>query len=630
MTSYVNLDATLSLSINNSSGQQFSNTRSYLTRSEFVTAVANGDLTTLAVGSIISAEGLEYIKSSTSLINDLPNWIPSGQANLRHFGGVINTDSTAAIQNAVDSKLSILVVGNYYATNRIVTTGTLLLYGVSRKTSTIRWIPQATDTGIKTTLNNWNFEVVVENLSLLTDKAGEGTAIHVDFTPALQAFLGGTGTIDFFNVQCRIFGNRMAGTVNTALQGWKKGIELNCPFCVHIKDNDIVGKASGVAKLPADFITDSVGVHIPDQAIRTLANVVVENNRIFNFNEGVLSHNVEGFTFTKNDIQVCYNGFTEINTIIKVNQYRIFGNHIGTTGTQIKISNARQALIEHNEISYRAGRTDGGSVSLIVLDSVYSANVVGNSIRGNVFNDTDVIVDGIEFRWDNNLGSTDYTRYISVEGNSFQNLRHCMVNSAGDNLRYLNHTNNSFEKRGKFLESATQAGNLTQSQLRGNGKFDQIDVAALNPALYVEQYGSAALAINRVGGGGAVTFYNGTSLVGSISTTGSATAYNTTSDQTLKNDTGIFDPVIAKQILSLIQIHGFTWKSSGEADIGVFAQELYQVYPTAVAKGGWYKLDDSGNTIETIAIEEGAYYIPWSVDYSKLIPIILVVLADLI
>ncbi len=99
--------------------------------------------------------------------------------------------------------------------------------------------------------------------------------------------------------------------------------------------------------------------------------------------------------------------------------------------------------------------------------------------------------------------------------------------------------------------------------------------------------------------------------VGSISFGSSATAYNTTSDQRLK-DTVNERTESSLDLLNEIQIHDFTWKGDIHHTVytGVYAQELYDVYPHAVTK----PVQDSDN---------------WMVDYSKLTPVIVASIQDL-
>lgn len=139
-----------------------------------------------------------------------------------------------------------------------------------------------------------------------------------------------------------------------------------------------------------------------------------------------------------------------------------------------------------------------------------------------------------------------------------------------------------------------------------------------------------AMVLNRLGTDGAVSyFYKSGVLVGSIAVTGSGTSYNQTSDASLKRSNGELSLDDAKKIVELITIHNFTWLgeySSGGEDVGVFAQELYEIYPRAVTVGGWF-FEDGAEANEG---DEGAVYHPWGVDYMKLIPLMIVCLQSLI
>ena len=85
----------------------------------------------------------------------------------------------------------------------------------------------------------------------------------------------------------------------------------------------------------------------------------------------------------------------------------------------------------------------------------------------------------------------------------------------------------------------------------------------------------------------------------------------TSSDARLKNDLGMVTGSL--EALMQVKIHDFTWKSNGVADVGVFAQELHNVYPAAVEKG-----DDGAE------IQQG-----WMVDYTKLQPLAIAALQEL-
>ncbi|MDC3289266.1 tail fiber domain-containing protein [Gammaproteobacteria bacterium] len=79
-----------------------------------------------------------------------------------------------------------------------------------------------------------------------------------------------------------------------------------------------------------------------------------------------------------------------------------------------------------------------------------------------------------------------------------------------------------------------------------------------------------------------VTFRNGNGLIGKISTSGSTTTYNTSSDQRLKEN--ITDAPSASDDIDAIQVRSFDWKADGSHQkYGMVAQELNTVAPEAVS-----------------------------------------------
>jgi len=81
--------------------------------------------------------------------------------------------------------------------------------------------------------------------------------------------------------------------------------------------------------------------------------------------------------------------------------------------------------------------------------------------------------------------------------------------------------------------------------------------------------------------------------VGSITTSAGGTAFNTSSDERLKEGFETFD---AGRIVDDTEVWSFKWKSSGERSYGVSAQQAQQVYPEAVTyldEQDWYGIDYS-------------------------------------
>jgi hypothetical protein len=111
--------------------------------------------------------------------------------------------------------------------------------------------------------------------------------------------------------------------------------------------------------------------------------------------------------------------------------------------------------------------------------------------------------------------------------------------------------------------------------------------------------------IKTVGNGSHTHFtvVNATNVVGSITSSASATAYNTSSDQRLKEN--IVDAPSASDDIDAIQVRSFDWKADGSHQkYGMVAQELQSVAPEAVSGDA-----DSDEMM--------------GVDYSKLVPMML-------
>ena len=116
--------------------------------------------------------------------------------------------------------------------------------------------------------------------------------------------------------------------------------------------------------------------------------------------------------------------------------------------------------------------------------------------------------------------------------------------------------------------------------------------------------GSRVLLLNRQSAEGtAVDIRQANTTVGTISVTASATAYNTSSDQRLKENIADADDAGSK--IDAIQVRKFDWKADGShQDYGMVAQELLEVAPEAVAAP-----EDPEDMM--------------GVDYSKLVPMML-------
>jgi hypothetical protein len=144
---------------------------------------------------------------------------------------------------------------------------------------------------------------------------------------------------------------------------------------------------------------------------------------------------------------------------------------------------------------------------------------------------------------------------------------------AGGNFRVASNNAMTFLTNGSERARIDSSGNLlvgTTSTLNGNKLF--VTGTTLVAGINVTN-----------GTGEAYRFYSNGTAVGTISVTGSATAYNTSSDYRLKNITG---PITnsGAYIDSLNPVEG-TWKSDGSAFVGLIAHEVQEASRTLVATG---------------------------------------------
>jgi hypothetical protein len=123
------------------------------------------------------------------------------------------------------------------------------------------------------------------------------------------------------------------------------------------------------------------------------------------------------------------------------------------------------------------------------------------------------------------------------------------------------------------------------------------------------------IGINASGSAASIGFWNGTNVVGSITTTSGNTYYNISSDARLKIPRRLITE--SGRIIDAITALWFNWKSSPDAaqEPGFLAQQLHKVFPWAVRKG-------SGRPGQK-------NFMPWQADPSKLMPIVIAELQEL-
>lgn len=135
-----------------------------------------------------------------------------------------------------------------------------------------------------------------------------------------------------------------------------------------------------------------------------------------------------------------------------------------------------------------------------------------------------------------------------------------------------------------------------------------------NFGLLVVSWGGAAASIAN-GSNFASFLVAGGTVIGSISKASNTTiAYNTSSDSRLKTDVGSWS---GTAIINALVPRKFIWNTdeAAGADFGFFAQEANEVFPRMVTPG----IDNADGSIKT----------PWSVDYSKITPVLVKAIQEL-
>ena len=124
-----------------------------------------------------------------------------------------------------------------------------------------------------------------------------------------------------------------------------------------------------------------------------------------------------------------------------------------------------------------------------------------------------------------------------------------------------------------------------------NGIAAVADASAGGTTIGYASIVNATTSYQMVFGYGAVSSY---SAVGTITSTGSGTAYNTSSDRRLKEN--ITPLTNSGAVIDAMQPRTFTWISTKETAAGFIADELQQVVPSAV-HGQPNAVDETGNPI---------------------------------
>ena len=117
---------------------------------------------------------------------------------------------------------------------------------------------------------------------------------------------------------------------------------------------------------------------------------------------------------------------------------------------------------------------------------------------------------------------------------------------------------------------------------------------------YLGSYGGGGWGIvtntNTTANSYAAVFKNANTVAGSITTSGTTTAFNTTSDRRLKHNIKSVEAFYSGKIIDALRPRTFNWVTDGSSDVGFIADEFQQTLPNSVT-GMPDQVDEDGNPI---------------------------------
>ncbi len=255
-----------------------------------------------------------------------------------------------------------------------------------------------------------------------------------------------------------------------------------------------------------------------------------------------------------------------LNTVPGTSTSAIFRNSGNTVILAAGVSNTNLAWLQARQT------TGTGSAFNIALNPLGGDVGIGTASPGNFtglsFSDPILDVNGI---------IQSRTGKIFLGGSDYRKA--ALFTSTGTAAPYLSFNVGSSGSSSSTSEAMRidASGNLlvgTTSTL-GGATDDFVTVANVDG-------GRGGIRIGNTGGSSntsCMRFHNSNGVVGGIRTSGSATAYDTSSDYRLKEDLKDFDGL---DKVSKIPVYDFKWKVDNSRSYGVLAHELQEVVPIAV------------------------------------------------
>jgi len=382
------------------------------------------------------------------------------------------------------------------------------------------------------------------NVTVRTDTAGSPTRLIVSNGGTVQS--GTAARLSFYE----------GATEASYIERRRDGSGITA-FVTPADDNDIVFESAGSIGEFARFDSGNLLVGTTDSVIWNEAatdtskeGVVIEPKsiQISRFEDTPLLINRQG---NEGTLQVFAQDGTIIGSLGAYNSanYIQSGSAGSYTGLYFNTDKIEPVGNASGDIRADATVSLGSTASRfsdLFLSGTSSANQYrlknGTTTTGGLFHEKDLV----------GSGSSYDTSLFAETGNAL----HFMVNGSATPV-------GTFDTDGRLLVSNSIASNFIQYNTQSNSSGYLLGLDTASTAL--------------------IYFYkSGSQFVGSISTNGTTTAYNTSSDQRLKDN--IEDAPSASADIDAIKVRSFDWKADGSHQkYGMVAQELVNVAPDSVS-----------------------------------------------
>ena len=547
--------------------------------------------------------------------------------SVKDFGAVGDgvTDDTAAIQAAIDTGAKVVHIpeGTYKIDGGINPLSDQTIYG-SRCTLMVY---------SSSYVDNLSFGINVSNRDNVTI---EGITLDVsncsptgsDYVYAIFITSTSTSTYNknFIVTECSIIGNNTTHVFGIQVLDTVENTTISNCNITNIYSSAIAVEKSWEAtvtrKIPKDTTIRECYIESLSSATTNALLWLSGFENINVVNNTFRSSAQETIKVYVNDTSIGYNGCT------------ISGNSFYLVTDEIAYTTAIQAMGR----SYIDLTTDTSSKGLVVSNNIftadqdYAAGVAGKDVcaiantvidNANILHNT-IVNYSVPISISNNhstLSLTDgvhYTTYNSSYGGS------AFVTTAGafETNIVVNNNINGANSKGTFESNGITDNGGSPVVLISGGNDVSLGGATANQisagtakGYALTSNGISRFSTNITGSWPVIKIYNGNGEVGSITTVGSSTSYNTSSDYRLKED----ELPMEGSVLRLKQLKpiNFAWKIDGVRTDGFFAHDLQEVVPEA-ATGSKDAVDAEGNPDYQ------------GIDQSKLVPLLVAALQEAI